>query len=165
MTGTDTSTFTQTTTATYTPTPSFTRTQTPSRTLTLTITSTLTFTPTETQSQTGTITPTYTITQTWTPLPTPNIDKVLDRNYVDAGKGEVLNVKVRAAANRLVNVKIYNLTGELVRTFEFTTAAAGWNQAPWDLKNNAGKIVGEGIYFLRIEADGASAIRKVYILK
>jgi hypothetical protein len=94
------------------------------------------------------------------------MDQVLDRNYADVSKGEIVNVKINAkAAGSLIKVKIYNLTGEYLRNFEFTTTVIGWNQAPWDLKNAAGKIVGQGIYFLRIEAEGAIVIRKVYILK
>ena len=99
-------------------------------------------------------------------MPTPDINQALDKNYADASKGEVINVKINAsAAGSLVKVKVYNLTGEHIRDFEFTTAGPGWNQAPWDLKNNAGKTVGQGIYFVRIEAEGEAVIRKVYIIK
>ena len=91
---------------------------------------------------------------------------MLDRNYADASKGEVISVKINAkAAGSLVKVKVYNLTGEYLRGFEFTTTVIGWNEAPWDLKNTTGKVVGQGIYFLKIEAEGSAVIRKVYILK
>jgi hypothetical protein len=99
-------------------------------------------------------------------MPTPNNDRVLDKNYADASKGGAINVRINAkAAGSLVKVKVYNLTGEAIRSFEYTTTVIGWNQGPWDLKNNAGKTVGQGIYFVHIEAEGSTVMRKVFILK
>ena len=69
------------------------------------------------------------------------------------------------AAGVLVRAKIYNLSGEFLRRLEYTTVNAGWNMFEWDLRNAANRAVGQGIYFVRIEAGGETVIRKVYILK
>jgi flagellar hook assembly protein FlgD len=75
-------------------------------------------------------------------------------------------VRVNAeTAGIFYSIKIYNLTGEIIRKIEFTAAAPGWINQEWDLKNTAGKTVGQGIYFVRIEAEGAAVVRKVYIIK
>jgi hypothetical protein len=188
MTGTitDTATATPTITDTSTPLPSatgtptgtetgtFTNTMTASPTLTVTGTGTLSDTPTFTITSTWTasppftptITPTWTITQTFTNSPTPNIDKALDKNYADASKGEVINIRINASVPNVdVKVKVYDLSGEIIRHLGFTAPIAGWNEYPWDLTNDAGKTVGRGIYFVYIEAEGRNAIRRVYILK
>ena len=94
------------------------------------------------------------------------MDIAIDRNYVNPSEGETVKIKVRAAAaNVEVTAKIYNLTGEFLREIKYTTTAAGWNEINWDVKNTAGKTVGQGIYFIHIRNNGQSVIRKVYVLK
>ena len=106
------------------------------------------------------------MTQTGTVMPTPNADKVLDKNVVDISKGENLKIMYNAAtAGVIVKIKGYNLTGEMIRSMEFTAACTGWNSVEWDMKNDAGRTVSQGIYFIRIEAEGKSVIRKVYVVK
>jgi hypothetical protein len=170
-TASDTPTRTITATPSETGTPTFTRTGTPTRTYTPTVTDTVTPTftisPTWTASPpwTHTVTPTWTITQTFTNTPTPYFDKALDRNYVDVRKGETLKIKIDAPMGTHVKVKVYNLTGEIIRHMEYDTTAAGWSEYEWNLKNDAGRMVGRGMYFVHIDAEGRSVIRRVYIIK
>ena len=85
---------------------------------------------------------------------------------MDASRGETLWIKVNAsAAGVTVRLKGYGLTGELIKKGEFITTSPGWNQVEWDLKNDAGRVVGRGMYFIRVEYDGKAVIRKVYITK
>lgn len=85
---------------------------------------------------------------------------------MDASKGETLNIRVNAAAIGVpVNIKVYSLTGELVRKFEALSYAAGWNDIIWDVKNDDGKTVGQGLYFIEIESQGIKKLRRVYVLK
>jgi len=113
-----------------------------------------------------TITCTWTITETFTSTPTPNTDRVLDRNYVDVSKGEVLTIKFKAAGTgERVKIKIFDLSGELVRTFEALSYAPGWNDVIWDTNNDAGKKVGQGLYFININSNSQAIMRRVYILK
>ncbi len=84
----------------------------------------------------------------------------------DASKNEVVKVRARVlSAGVTVNYKVYNLSGELVKNGSFTSTAAGWNDADWNLTNNDGKKVGQGLYFVRIEAEGRADLRKVFIIK
>lgn len=103
---------------------------------------------------------------TYTSTPTPNINIALDKNIVDASQNQTLWIKVNVSAAGLsVRAKIYNLTGEYLRELNYITVTAGWNMFEWDLRNTAGKVIGQGMYFVRIESQGATVIRKVFILK
>ena len=78
----------------------------------------------------------------------------------------MVRVKVKVAtAGTEIDLKVYNLTGEFLREVKYTAPAAGWNEFDWDVKNSAGRIVGQGIYFMNIKSEGSSAIRKVYVFK
>jgi len=184
-------TLTNTLTATLTITPTWTLTDTPTNlpTLTDTLTSTQTITQTQTMSSTPTNTntvnpagsgPTATVTSslntaetsTATPItvvtatPTPNLTMTLSKNYVNPNKGENLLINVKAVAGVRVKIRVYNLTGEAIRTnLDFTAPADGWNQVQWDLKNDDGKVVGEGLYFIYIDAGTGKKLMKVYIIK
>ena len=174
VTFTPTSTATPTFTGTFTVTPTFTQTSTGTYTSTATGTPTASYTATNTPTSTGTFTATstYTITQTqtvtatFTSTPTPYENIALNKNYVKPGEGETVNLKVKAEAIGVeIVAKMYNLTGEFVREIKYTTTAIGWNDIAWDVKNEAGRTVGQGLYFVHIKNGNQSVIRKIYVLK
>ncbi len=159
---------TPTFTPTFTETATYTLTATLSGTATATLTNTDTPLPTDTSTITATpsITMTSTITQTFTTTPTPYIDIAIDKNYVKPLEGGTVGIKLKvSAAGAEVTLKVYNLTGEFLREIKYRAAAAGWNEFDWDVKNAAGKIVGQGLYFMHIKSGGNSVVRKVYVLK
>ena len=128
----------------------------------MTATPTYTFTVTLTQ----TITSTHTVSPTITNTPTPDIAAQFDKNYFNPAEGETLQISTRAEANTKVYIKAYNLTGELVRKHEYTTAVTGWNIVAWDGKNDAGRLVGRGMYFIHVQKEGGkSEVKRVYVLK
>jgi flagellar hook assembly protein FlgD len=89
-----------------------------------------------------------------------------DKNYFNPGSGETLQVGSMAGMNVKISIKVYNLTGEMVKKHEYVTAIAGWNLYLWDGKNDAGKTLGRGLYFIHINReDGREEIKRVYILK
>ena len=123
-----------------------------------------TFTPTPSISQTHTASPTITVTATPEEVP------YLDRNVLDVSTGDVVNVRYWANLAGPINftVKVYNLTGELLRTFDQgATLVGGWNTlATWDGRNEAGNFVGRGIYFIYIQVEGSDkVIRRLYVVK
>jgi len=163
---TNTQTNTQTGTPTNTPTYTSSVTYTTTFTQTFTQTSTITVTESATISPTASITATYTISPTYTNTPGPDSNMVLSKNYVNPDKGEKLEISLKTAANVNVKIKVYNLTGEMVRSsLDFTTTADGWNQTEWDVKNDDGKTVGEGLYFVYIQAGGSKKLLKVFVIK
>lgn len=69
-----------------------------------------------------------------------------------------------------VTIKIYDVSGKLVRTLELGCKPAGSyidkdRAAYWDGKNEAGEKVASGIYFYNIQAGEFTATRKTLIVK
>jgi len=64
-----------------------------------------------------------------------------------------------------VSVRIFSAAGRLVRSFSQQPAAAGSYRVPWNGRDDAGKPVPSGIYFIRVEQSGTAAIRKVAVLR
>ena len=69
-----------------------------------------------------------------------------------------------------VTVTIYSPTGQAIRTVDLGRLPAGpyrkrSRAAYWDGRNAAGELVGSGVYFYRLRADGFSSIQRMLILK
>jgi len=69
-----------------------------------------------------------------------------------------------------VNIKIYNSSGQLIRTLDLGRRDAGVyasqsKAAYWDGKNEVGEEVASGTYFYSIKAGDFSAIRKMLVKK
>ncbi len=79
-------------------------------------------------------------------------------------------IPYQLATSSDVTVKIYAVTGDMVRTLALGHQPAGLYQsksraAYWDGTNKLGESVASGIYFYRFEAGDYSATRKMLILK
>ncbi|UCD39231.1 MAG: carboxypeptidase regulatory-like domain-containing protein [Fidelibacterota bacterium] len=65
-----------------------------------------------------------------------------------------------------VSLKIYDLTGKLIRTLVNESRSAGYHRVVWDGKDGGGALVATGVYFYRIEAGKAFAkTRKMVLMK
>jgi len=64
-----------------------------------------------------------------------------------------------------VLLKIYNLSGQEVRTLVDSEKTAGWYTLDWDGCDNAGQPVASGLYLYRLSAGGRILNRKILILK
>jgi hypothetical protein len=62
------------------------------------------------------------------------------------------------------NLKIYNVAGQLVRSYE-GMGTAGLNVITWDGKDNAGNDVSSGVYFCKLSADTFTATNKMVLMK
>jgi hypothetical protein len=67
------------------------------------------------------------------------------------------------AAN--VTLRVYSTSGALVRTLVNGQMAAGANTVNWNLQDNAGKQVGNGLYLYELNAGSQVAQAKVSVLK
>ncbi|HPD19242.1 MAG TPA: hypothetical protein PLF61_06230, partial [Candidatus Goldiibacteriota bacterium] len=133
-------------TFTKTQTPSSTETQQIAATPTFTITMTLEFTPTFTEtSKPVIITPTS--VKTMVPTPTPDAFVYVDRNYFNPEKGETVKINYKVSEQGIVDVKIHNLSGEMIFSYSKNYPYATYDYLYWDGKNSAGKTAGRGIYF------------------
>jgi len=63
------------------------------------------------------------------------------------------------------SLRIYTLTGELVRVLVDKPAVVEENTVPWDGRNDGGQICASGIYLGRLESPTFSKVAKVAILK
>ncbi len=64
-----------------------------------------------------------------------------------------------------VELKIYDITGRLVKTLVNTEMSAGSHKVVWDGTNKYGKTAPSGVYFYSIKTKDFSKIRKMVMLK
>jgi hypothetical protein len=69
-----------------------------------------------------------------------------------------------------VRIRIYDVQGRLVRTFDLGRRTAGIYSTKdkallWDGRNNAGEVVGSGVYFYELQAGKFSRVKRMIILK
>jgi hypothetical protein len=62
-----------------------------------------------------------------------------------------------------VELKIYNVEGELVKTLVDRKVDAGIHQVDWSATNNRGNKVMSGIYFFRLDTGRGSVVNKVVV--
>jgi hypothetical protein len=64
-----------------------------------------------------------------------------------------------------VSLKVYNVSGQYVKTLVDETMSAGSYTTTWDGTNYAGEVVSSGIYFYKMIAGGFSSTQKMVLLK
>ncbi len=74
-------------------------------------------------------------------------------------------IEYELAADRQVNVSIYDVDGSLVRTLVNGLQSAGSQNVIWDGRDNAGQTVSSGTFFYRIDAGDISETRKMTMVK
>jgi flagellar hook assembly protein FlgD len=62
------------------------------------------------------------------------------------------------------SLKIYNVAGQLVRSFD-GVGSASLNVVTWDGRDNGGDEVSSGVYFYRLTAGSFSATEKMVMMK
>jgi len=64
-----------------------------------------------------------------------------------------------------VRIQIYNVTGQLIRTFDLGYQPAGSYSVRWDGRNENGDPTASGVYLYRIEAGPRSVTNRMVLLK
>jgi hypothetical protein len=64
-----------------------------------------------------------------------------------------------------VRLKIFDVSGRLVRTLVDEVQNMGSKRVTWDGLNDQGRAVSSGIYFCRLEAGSSLASRKIVLLR
>jgi len=64
-----------------------------------------------------------------------------------------------------VNLKIYNLTGQLVRELVTSDYPAGYQKVIWDGRDQYGKNAGSGVYIYTLKAGSFSQTRKMILIR
>jgi hypothetical protein len=74
-------------------------------------------------------------------------------------------IKYQIPQSGMVNLKVYNIQGQLVKTLVDGVKQAGVHNVAWDCKNNEGKQVSNGIYLYRLNTKENTETKKITILK
>jgi hypothetical protein len=64
-----------------------------------------------------------------------------------------------------VSLKVYNLSGQLVRTLVAGKEKAGYRQVSWDGRSEVGSHVASGVYFYRMETGSFAATKKLVVVR
>jgi hypothetical protein len=64
-----------------------------------------------------------------------------------------------------VTIAVFDVTGARVKTLVDGTRTPGAHVTEWDGRDNNGRPVGSGVYFCRLQAEGAVLTRKMVLLK
>jgi hypothetical protein len=66
---------------------------------------------------------------------------------------------------QFINLSIFNLKGQLVKTLLDQPVSAGNHRINWDGKNNRNQNTGSGIYFVRLKSEKTTLTHKIIMIK
>ena len=90
----------------------------------------------------------------------------LFQNYPNPfNMGTNISFSVRTSSPVRVQVKIFNLLGQEVRTLLDESVNSGKYVVYWDGKDNQGKTVNSGVYFCKMLVDNQYDVRRMILLK
>ncbi len=76
----------------------------------------------------------------------------------------VTTIQYNLAKNTNVNLTIYNIQGQIVKTLIDNTQAAGTYQINWDATNQFGSKVSSGLYFYKLTTSSFTKTKKMIVL-
>jgi hypothetical protein len=90
----------------------------------------------------------------------------LGANYPNPFNPEtVIPLQLPASLDGVVRLRIYNAAGQMVRELLNGSVDPGWFAVTWDGRDGAGRPVGSGTYFYRLEGPGLLHTRSMTLLK
>ena len=78
---------------------------------------------------------------------------------------QTTGISFELPASSYVSVRIYDMTGRVVRTLTEAPAEAGVHSLAWDGKNDNAKEVPSGIYFCKLTAGSFNAAKKMTLIR
>ena len=88
----------------------------------------------------------------------------LQQNYPNPfNPSTIIRYELARAGN--VELKVYDVSGALVKTLESTYRVPGRYEVGWDGDNEAGQNVSSGIYFYRLATPWTTQTRKMTLIK
>ena len=88
----------------------------------------------------------------------------LEQNYPNPFN-PATTIKFELAKTSKVEISVYNVMGQLVKTLANEEMSAGEHQLVWGGKNMNGNQVTSGIYFLKMKSGKFTKVRKMTLLK
>jgi hypothetical protein len=80
-------------------------------------------------------------------------------------KSIVIDYFITGGNSTLTTLKVYNISGQYLRTLVNEKQKAGRYMVKWDGRNQRGNKLPSGFYFLRLEAGGSIGTRKILLIK
>jgi hypothetical protein len=88
----------------------------------------------------------------------------LDQNYPNPFNPST-TIRYQIPTDASVNLIIYNVQGQKIRTLISSEQKAGYYNVVWDGRNEAGQTVATGLYLYRVQAGSFVATQKMLMLK
>ncbi len=86
-------------------------------------------------------------------------------NPFDRSIGRETNVKFYLADQQKVEISVYNIRGQRVRMLQDGRLDQGYHTVQWDGKDESGRTVASGVYFLKMNTTGQTKIKKLIMFK
>jgi hypothetical protein len=111
--------------------------------------------------------PTATATQTTLPyLTLPGGEMKIFNSRINPLRGEVSTIRWNQTGAGDVNLKIYNLNGELIKVLlNNQSVPEGNNSCNWNGQNSGGQTVASGIYVVVLQGPGMKQVKKIAVTK
>ena len=118
-------------------------------------------TPTPVNSSTPTSTPTVTSSYTVTPsfTPTPILQTVVCPAYPNPSNGVPISFCVEVPGTSEVNMDVF--TAAFRKVVSRSVQVTGETTLEWDLRDNWGKPVANGLYYVRVQVNGIQPTVKI----
>jgi hypothetical protein len=78
---------------------------------------------------------------------------------------DATDISYEVPAPKHVTLRVYSVTGKLVRTLVDATVSQGVHRAPWNGRDSAGRVVSSGIYFVKLSDGSAESTIRIMRLK
>ena len=79
--------------------------------------------------------------------------------------GTTISYQIGGSGSNPVSLKIYNITGQLVKTLVNDNKTPGYYNATWNGKSDNGQKVSAGIYIYRLQAGDKNLTKKMVLVK
>ncbi|MEA3476163.1 MAG: C25 family cysteine peptidase [Candidatus Cloacimonadota bacterium] len=92
----------------------------------------------------------------------------LYQNYPNPVNPDIVGTNISFSLPKNTNnieLKIYNIKGQLVKNFELRTLNSELNNVVWDGSDKNGKRVASGLYFYKISAGNETIVKKMLLMK
>ena|GEM_PF-1764908 len=97
--------------------------------------------------------------------PIPVVQGLNLKNYPNPFN-PITNIEFTIATESLVSIDIFNIRGQLIKSFPKKIYFSGKNNVQWDGLNNYGTTLSSGIYLYKVKTDsGLSEVKKMLFLK
>jgi hypothetical protein len=86
-------------------------------------------------------------------------------NVINPDRGDSAVLHYFLTRGGRVTIQVFTLDGNLVKVLERSSKDAGEYAVSWNGRNNGGRVVARGLYFIRIVGPDIDEIRKVMVVK